>query len=326
MSVATTGTYPVITRPAAPVHPLESGLACHAPELKTLAVIGAKRAARGWAKVGLPKPAEAFSEPCASAPPAAFGWELDEVWEREWEQAWEQVTRPAPSRSLLPFATPSERQLSSPAAAPAALPAPAPPARLRPPIPAEARGEFQRLHSALLLAAERDGVQALLVSGVGVGDGASFVASHLSRLLAESGRLRVARVEVTPRRAPATRGDELFALGETDLPNLYEVSFAPEPPARRPPAPPAFAAFLERLRGHFDFILIDAPAVAAHAETARLGALADGVVLVAREGATPHRMIEAAYDLFDEERANLIGVVLNRCEPRERAAPERRAA
>jgi Mrp family chromosome partitioning ATPase len=331
MSVAITGAFPVLTRPAAPLYPLENNFDCDEPELKTLAVIGAKRAARGGAKVApASTSADAFSEASAAASPAPLGWEFDEAWEQEWEQAWRRLTSAAPSHNLLPFAPPSESQRSSLSAAPAL---PAAPAAVLPPIPAEARGEFQRLHSALLLAAERQGAQALLVSGVGVGDGASFVTRHLSRLLADSGRLRVVRVEVTPRRSPATRGDELFALGETDLPNLYEVAFAPEPAARRPTAPhppdapDTFGTFLRRLREHFDFILIDAPAVTAQAETARLGALADGVVLVAREGVTPHRLIEAAYDLFDEERANLLGVVLNRCAPRApQAALERRAA
>jgi Mrp family chromosome partitioning ATPase len=294
-----------VMKTTGPLYPLTGGAAA-LPELQTLAVIGATRAEEAEARtdiLALTPRAGTRALP-AARPRITVDWSLSESplgesWEEEWERAWEMVVPAAPPR-LLPRG--QSEMLRAAASAPPAAPLPR--------LTAEARQEFQRLRRALLLAAEQRGVQALLVSGVGAGDGASFVTRQVSRLLAESGRCRVARVEVARSAAGAAGGDELFALRETELPNLCEASFTPD----LPQAAAAFQAFLERLREHFDFILIDAPAVTAHPATARLGALADGVALVARDGATPHRLIEAAYDLFDEARASLLGVVLNRCD------------
>lgn len=307
------------TDTAASIYPLKND-AAELPELRTLAVIGAQHTggkAAGAGIVFLPEPPREGREVELFVTTA---WAIDDGWEAEWEQAWAQVISaaqsPAPAQSLAPSTVcDSPREVS--------LPTLRGRVELETTLSREAREEFERLHRVLLLAVEQRGLQALLVSGVGAGDGASFVTQHVSRLLAESGRLRV--VSVTIERGATTGGGELFALGETDLPNLYTASFVcgTESPRFHEAA---FGAFLERLREHFDFILLDAPAVTAHPEAVRFGARCDGVMLVAREGATPQRLIEAAYDLFDEARANLLGVVLNRCEARAGGAQINRTA
>jgi hypothetical protein len=269
------------------------------PELKVLAVVGT----RTGTPVQELRPAESA---------ALLDWVTSEGWEDELDQVWERVVAPAaPEQGLLRF----EQSV--------ALSVVAPSAALRASLPAAARDEFQRLHDSVLLAAERHGWRAFLFSGVSFGDGTSFVTRHVSRMLAASGYLRVARVEVLPPNAGIAPREDLFALRETDLPNLCEVSLTHGThEAATQALSLSLRAVMDRLREHFNFILIDAPAVTAHAESVRFGALADAVTLVAREGATPHRLIEAAYDLFVEADANLIGIVLNRCAARPDAGAE----
>ncbi|MGA2202127.1 MAG: CpsD/CapB family tyrosine-protein kinase [Terriglobales bacterium] len=68
---------------------------------------------------------------------------------------------------------------------------------------------------------------------------------------------------------------------------------------------------LDRLGEFFDWIIIDTPPVLPVADTTFWMKLADGVLVVIREGVTEKKAIERALDSFD--RAALLGVVVNSC-------------
>jgi capsular exopolysaccharide synthesis family protein len=68
---------------------------------------------------------------------------------------------------------------------------------------------------------------------------------------------------------------------------------------------------LDRLGEFFDWIIIDTPPVVPVADTAFWMKLADGVLLVIREGVSEKKVVERALDAFD--RATLLGVVVNSC-------------
>jgi capsular exopolysaccharide synthesis family protein len=74
---------------------------------------------------------------------------------------------------------------------------------------------------------------------------------------------------------------------------------------------PAFRAMLERLRADYDRIIIDAPPVTVVTDATLLSALADGVLLVARAGATDAQALEHAMEHLRQVRAPVLGVVLN---------------
>ena len=73
-----------------------------------------------------------------------------------------------------------------------------------------------------------------------------------------------------------------------------------------------FEKLLAQLAARFDLVVIDAPALCDSAEAQQLAALADGCVLVARAGRTPHQRLSEATDLVPQERR--LGVVLNECD------------
>jgi Mrp family chromosome partitioning ATPase len=66
---------------------------------------------------------------------------------------------------------------------------------------------------------------------------------------------------------------------------------------------------LEELAGHFDFIVIDAPALLDSADAQRLVSIADGTVMVTRAGYTPHTCVTEALKYIPKECR--VGVVLN---------------
>ncbi len=68
---------------------------------------------------------------------------------------------------------------------------------------------------------------------------------------------------------------------------------------------------LDQLGEFFDWIIIDTPPVVPVADTTFWMKLADGVLVVIREGVSQKKVVERALDAFD--RATLLGVVVNSC-------------
>jgi Mrp family chromosome partitioning ATPase len=215
------------------------------------------------------------------------------------------VTAQPPPRLVLPRSTTAPAQLC---------------------LPVMLREGLVELRAELLLAAEAERLRTVLVSGVEPGDGASFVAWHLSRLCAEFERLRVAlllvegRRDVTPRRRLSSTAEGGGAgqgcglmLRRTEAPNLHEV-VSPRGPLTLAELLAAAepGALLAQMKRQFDLIVIDGPSVAASAEAALLAAQADGVILVARRNVTPLRRLDRAHRRLSRARARVLGIVFNR--------------
>jgi Mrp family chromosome partitioning ATPase len=186
-------------------------------------------------------------------------------------------------------------------------------------LPETVRDEFRRLRSSLLLAAESQQLQVLMVCGVESGDGATFVARNLSLLLAEFDKINVGRFELGGLKdnsndpLPDSPESYQLALRKTELPNLREIS--------TPQGGVSLSELLrlcdtrtmiERLKERFDFVLIDAPAVTANPDTALLASQVDGVILIAQQDETRCQALAGARAALQNARANVLGVVLNR--------------
>jgi len=72
---------------------------------------------------------------------------------------------------------------------------------------------------------------------------------------------------------------------------------------------------LEKLETFFDWIIIDAPPVRPLADTPLWMKLADGVLLVTREGVCERKQLERAMEVID--RSTMLGVVVNSCSSNE---------
>jgi Mrp family chromosome partitioning ATPase len=68
---------------------------------------------------------------------------------------------------------------------------------------------------------------------------------------------------------------------------------------------------MERLKGHYDTIIIDSPPINVVTDAALIGAHADGVVVVVRSGVTAVQALMFAMEQLRHVRAPVLGAVLN---------------
>lgn len=71
-------------------------------------------------------------------------------------------------------------------------------------------------------------------------------------------------------------------------------------------------ALIEKLKEHYDLILIDAPPVGIVTDAQILSSYADGTMLVLRVGHGDRKQTSYAVELLRNVNANVLGVVLNR--------------
>lgn len=69
--------------------------------------------------------------------------------------------------------------------------------------------------------------------------------------------------------------------------------------------------FIEGLSENYDYIIIDTPPVSVVTDAAALSRVADGVVMVVRQGYTPYNLALAAKDNLEKVHANIVGCVFN---------------
>jgi len=177
---------------------------------------------------------------------------------------------------------------------------------------------------------ERRKLKRIVVTGTAPEEGKSLVAANLALNQARSKVLKTLLVDGDLRR-PTLAGKFGF---DRSLPGLSECLRGERQlsevvyklsgsglwflPAGRAPENPLdlmqsgrLPDLLDRLGEFFDWIIIDTPPVLPVADTTFWMKLADGVLVVIREGVTEKKAIERALDSFD--RAALLGVVVNSC-------------
>jgi capsular exopolysaccharide synthesis family protein len=160
-------------------------------------------------------------------------------------------------------------------------------------------------------------------------EGKSLVAANLALTLARKQQQRVLLLEGDLRRPVLAHQ---FGVGKlAGMSEALQGEFSPtrhiyyleEPklwfmPAGYPPENPLelmqsgrLTELMERLTTGFDWIVIDSPPLLPLADTTVWARLADGVLLVAREGKTERQALKRGVDALGQ--TNLLGVVLNSC-------------
>jgi len=170
-------------------------------------------------------------------------------------------------------------------------------------------------------------IRTLMLTSPGAGDGKSITAANLALTMAQEFQRQVVLVDAD------FRGSSVHALFGLDAaPGLAEVLegeltldevmvYLPDyrltviPAGRTPQFPTellgstAMRRITDALRGRFDRVLFDTPAVMPLADAGTLAPMADGVLIVVRAGQTQRPALQRALAAFDEER--VLGVVLN---------------
>jgi succinoglycan biosynthesis transport protein ExoP len=195
---------------------------------------------------------------------------------------------------------------------------------------------FRDLVTSILLFPSGRAPRTLLFTSPAAGDGKTTVVSNVAIVAAQLGR-RVLLIDGDTR---APRLHRIFQVtknpGLTDLlepphpsPDTIAKSIKPTPitglsvmPCGRT-VPDVLAAlssarvpaFMSFLKSRFDLILIDAPPLLAVPEARALTRLAEAVVLVVRAGSTTGEMTHACQQRLVEDKALLLGTVLNDWKP-----------
>lgn len=96
------------------------------------------------------------------------------------------------------------------------------------------------------------------------------------------------------------------------VPNLSMIPCGPIPPnPAEVLSSPATGQMLQRLRGEFEYVLIDSPPLLSVADSRILATLTDAVVLVTRAYETPYEVVRRARSLLYAAGARILGVALN---------------
>ncbi len=158
-------------------------------------------------------------------------------------------------------------------------------------------------------------------------EGKSMISANLAVILARKKRQRVLLLEGDLRRPVLpvrfglgkVEGLSEWLQGESQsVPNIYRLEGLNLwlLPAGRAPENPLemmqssrLAGLMDQLGNWFDWILIDSPPILPLADTSVWMKMADGVILVAREGVTEKRELKRGLEML--ESSKLLGVVLN---------------
>ncbi|HEV7499106.1 MAG TPA: polysaccharide biosynthesis tyrosine autokinase, partial [Vicinamibacteria bacterium] len=187
---------------------------------------------------------------------------------------------------------------------------------------------YQNLRTALIFARKEEAGQVVLITGTVPQEGKTTTLVNLGKLLASSGEMTILidfdlrrgqlhhRLDLT--REPGVTNffvnhEEMEALVRpTHVPNLFALTTGPLPP--NPPAiltRQTMGQFLERLRTHFAWILIDSPPLASVTDAQLLARYADLTVFVTKHNHADKKLIKRHLTALRKVTDTVLGVVLN---------------
>lgn len=200
-----------------------------------------------------------------------------------------------------------------------------------PAMPQSLREHYRRLAATLHHAQAESGVKVLMVSSAVPDEGKTLTATNLALTLSESYQRRVLLIDADLRR-PSLDGifqlPKVFGLNEALTSNpprkvsVIQISphlslltaGAPDPDPISTLTSDRMRRLLTEAAAAFEWVIIDTPPVGILSDAKLLGSMVDAALLVIRANKTPAALIQRAVDALGRER--ILGVVLNRAEPR----------
>ena len=169
--------------------------------------------------------------------------------------------------------------------------------------------------------------QTLVVTSANPGEGKTTVAGNLALALAQ-GESKVVLVDCDMRRPSIhktfkisnTYGISDLLVGNKKLESVahkYNDNLTIVPSGKIPPNPAemlgskAMTAFLEEMKKHFDYIVLDTPPLQAVTDAQILSTKVDGSLIVVRAGVTKKDAVHNAVSIINKVNGNIIGTVLN---------------
>ena len=172
--------------------------------------------------------------------------------------------------------------------------------------------------------------QTLLITSSNPGEGKTTVAGNLALVLAQ-GESKVLLVDCDMRRPSLhkkfkisnTYGISDLLVGKQKFEEAtykYNDNLTVLPGGKIPPNPAemlaskAMTVFLEEMKKHFDYIILDTPPLQAVADAQILSTKADGTLIVVRAGVTKKDAVQNSVSIIKKVNGNIIGTVLNAAE------------
>lgn len=187
--------------------------------------------------------------------------------------------------------------------------------------------EFRGLRARLQQLRDKQSLRAVLITSAVPGEGRSFVAANLARVLSLQTDCRVLLVDADLRgrrlhsnfgtcASPGLSEYLLYEVEEREIlqrgsqDNLFLI------PSGRPVAGPTelisngrFRNLLSRLAPLFDWIIVDSPPATTVSDACSLSNCCDGILMVVRSRSTPFEVVRKGLERFPESA--FLGVVLN---------------
>jgi len=196
----------------------------------------------------------------------------------------------------------------------------------------EAAEQFRTLRSRLYHLRAEKPLRVLLITSAISGDGKTFVATNLARVIVRQADRRVLLIDADlrssrlhiPLGALATPGlseylggsaDEMGVIQHGQEGGLYFIAGGkPASNASELLSNGRLKILIERTAPCFDWIIVDSPPCLPVADASVIAGLCDGVLLVVRAGSTPSSAANKACN--ELRKRNVIGIVLNAVDAR----------
>ena len=193
----------------------------------------------------------------------------------------------------------------------------------------ETTAQFRSLRTKLLAPGKRRMPKVMVVTSGSRGEGKTTVSINLAAAFAEGKHSKVLLIDADVYRPMAAEllnvdadpgVNHVLAEGlnlegaiyRTAVPHLDLLPAVPDADAEGSEMDfeIGMAELLQRLRNHYDYVLIDTPPVIHTTHAAIIGKFADGVILVARAERTPRQVVARALDEIRNGGAQVLGCVL----------------
>lgn len=190
------------------------------------------------------------------------------------------------------------------------------------------KNSFSTLYANIRFASVGKPIKSIVITSVGMDEGKSTIASNLAVSIVQAGQSCVivdadlrkhtlsSMLDVHPQYglySILSGSCSIYdGVSPTSFPNLFFVDCEPNIPN---PAniigSDRFSSFINYLNNNFDYVILDTPPLISFVDGALASSIADGTILVVREGKTKKADIKNAITQLKQANAKIIGTILS---------------